>query len=339
MPDPRFFEDLGPARLGDLAYLTGAGLARAGEAERWVQGVSVLSRAGPDEIAFVADARHGEALTKCGAGACFLEEAMASDAPAGCALLFTAAPQAAWSMAAERLCRPRRHVAGESNVDSTAELEEGVIVGPGAVIGPRAVIGAGTYLAPGAIIGPGVAIGRDCSIGPGASVAFALIGDRVKIYAGAVIGEPGFGAAAGPKGLVDIPQLGRVIIQDGVTVGAGSCIDRGAFEDTTVGENTKIDNLVQIAHNVVIGRNCVLAAYAGVSGSAVIGDGCQLGGRVGIVDHIKIGAGARIAAGSGVMSQVPAGETWGGSPARPLKQWLRELAWVSRMARRRTGGA
>jgi UDP-3-O-[3-hydroxymyristoyl] glucosamine N-acyltransferase len=130
-----------------------------------------------------------------------------------------------------------------------------------------------------------------------------------------------------------------VIIQDGVTVGAGSCIDRGAFEDTTVGENTKIDNLVQIAHNVVIGRNCVLAAYAGVSGSAVIGDGCQLGGRVGIVDHIKIGAGARIAAGSGVMSQVPAGETWGGSPARPLKQWLRELAWVSRMARRRTGGA
>lgn len=339
MPDPRFFEDLGPSRLGDLAHLTGAVLARRDEAERSVKAVSVLSRAGPDEIAFLADVRHGEALRTSAAGACFLEEAMASDAPAGCALLFTAAPQAVWSIAAERLCRPRRHVAGGTGVDPTAELEEGVIVGSGAVIGPRAVIGTGTYIAPGAIVGPGVAIGRECSIGPGASVAFALIGDRVKIYAGAVIGEPGFGAASGPRGLVDVPQLGRVIIQDGVTVGAGSCLDRGAFEDTTIGENTKIDNLVQIAHNVVIGRNCVLAAYAGVSGSAVIGDGCQLGGRVGIVDHIKIGAGARIAAGSGVMSQVPAGETWGGSPARPLKQWLRELAWVSRMARRRTGGA
>ena len=339
MPDPRFFEDLGPSRLGDLAHLTGAVLARAGEAERSVKGVSVLSRAGPDEIAFLADARHGEALRKSGAGACFVEEAMATDAPAGCALLFTPAPQAAWAMAAERLCRPRRHVAGGPDVDSTAELEEGVIVGSGAVIGPGAVIGKGTYLAPGAIIGPGVALGRECSIGPGASVAFALIGDRVKIYAGAVIGEPGFGVAVGPKGLVDMPQLGRVISQDGGTVGAGTCIDRGAFEDTTIGENTKIDNLVQIAHNVVIGRDCVLAAYAGVAGSTVIGDGCQLGGRVGIVDHIKIGPGARIAGGSGVMSHVPAGEAWGGTPARPVKQWLREHAWVSRMARRRTGGA
>src|SRR5207248_6055397 len=178
----------------------------------------------------------------------------------------------------------------------------------------------------------------NCSIGPGAVIGFALIGDHVRIYAGAVIGEAGFGAAPGPKGVVDLPQLGRVILQDGVTVGANSCIDRGAFEDTVVGENTKIDNLVQIAHNVVIGRNCVLAAHTGISGSTVVGDGCMFGGRAGVSDHVTIGSGARIAAAGGVAKEVPAGETWAGAPARPMARWLRETALLARLARQRPGG-
>jgi UDP-3-O-[3-hydroxymyristoyl] glucosamine N-acyltransferase len=319
-----------------LARLTGAVLANQAEAGRAIQGVSVLSRAGPAEVAFLADPRHARSLAESGAGACFLSEAGAAYAPKGCERLITAWPQAAWALAAEHLHRPRRNETG-ARLAADVHMEGDVIVAHGAVIASGATIGKGTYIAPTAVVGPGVAIGRNCSIGPGARIGFSLIGDRVRVHAGAVIGEPGFGAAVGPTGLVDIPQLGRVIIQDGVTVGAGTCIDRGAFEDTTIGENTKIDNLVQIAHNVVVGRNCVLAAFAGISGSVVIGDGCQFGGRAGVADHIRIGAGARIAAGSGVMSEIPAGEAWGGSPARPARQWLREVAWVSRMVRRGEG--
>jgi len=146
-------------------------------------------------------------------------------------------------------------------------------------------------------------------------------------------------ATAGAGGLIDIPQLGRVILQDGVTIGACTTIDRGAYDDTVLGENSKIDNLVQIAHNVRIGRNCVLAGQAGISGSVIIGDGCQFGGRAGVADHFTIGDGARIGASGGVLKNVPAGETWSGFPAQPVQRWLREVAWVSRSAgRRRRGG-
>ncbi len=129
-----------------------------------------------------------------------------------------------------------------------------------------------------------------------------------------------------------MPQLGRVIVQDGVTVGANSCIDRGAYDDTVIGENTKIDNLVMIAHNCVIGRNCLIAAHAGISGSVTVGDGVIFGGKAGIGDHIAIGAGARVAAGAGVLADIPAGETWSGYPAKPIRQFLRETVWVSKQA-------
>ena len=249
-----------------------------------------------------------------------------------------ASPPAAYAIAADRLHRPRRHEAGAPTVHPSAELEDGVMLGPGAVVGQGVTIGRGCYISPGAVIGPGVAIGPGGYIGANACVGFALIGARARIHAGAVIGEPGFGAAAGAGGLVDIPQLGRVIVHDGVTIGSGSCVDRGAWDDTVIGENTKIDNFVQIAHNVVIGRDCLLAAHTGISGSAVVGDGCMFGGRAGVTDHVTIGAGARIAAAAGVMKDVPPGESWGGSPARPLGRWMRETAWLARAARRRPQG-
>jgi UDP-3-O-[3-hydroxymyristoyl] glucosamine N-acyltransferase len=129
-----------------------------------------------------------------------------------------------------------------------------------------------------------------------------------------------------------------VIVQDGVSIGAHTCVDRGAFDDTVIGENTKIDNLVQIAHNVVIGRNCAIAGHCGLSGSAVVGDGVQMGGRVGLADHVTIGSGARLAAAAGVMHDVPAGESWSGIPARPVRQFFREVAWLTKAASRKQRG-
>ena len=155
-------------------------------------------------------------------------------------------------------------------------------------------------------------IGRDCSIGATVTVSHALIGDRVIIHPGVRIGQDGFGFAMGPQGHLKVPQIGRVIIQDDVEIGANSTIDRGANRDTVIGEGTKIDNLVQIAHNVVIGRHCVIVAQVGISGSTTLGDFVALGGQVGVTGHLRIGAGAQIAATSGVMSDVPPGARWGG---------------------------
>ncbi|HLZ82269.1 MAG TPA: UDP-3-O-(3-hydroxymyristoyl)glucosamine N-acyltransferase [Caulobacteraceae bacterium] len=335
MPDPRFFEVRPPASLGELAALVGARLADPEAAGRLIQGVASLTAATPGDVAFCADRRHAADLGATAAGACFVAEVQAGAAPPTCVVLVTPLPQAAYAAAADRLFRPWTLAPGAPPVDPSAEIEDGVTLAPGAVVGPRARLGRGTVVGPGAYVGPGVAVGRDCAIGARAVVGFALLGDRVRILAGAVIGEPGFGAAAGPRGVIDIPQLGRVILQDGVTVGANSCIDRGAFGDTVIGENTKIDNLVQIGHNVVIGRNCLLAAHTGISGSTVIGDGCMLGGRVGIADHITVGPGARLAAAAGVMNDIPAGESWGGFPARPMIRWMRETATLTRLARRR----
>lgn len=335
MPDPRFYEALAPATLRDLAELTGAHLVDATQGRREILGVGSLDRAGPEQISFCADRRHGSALGTTGAGACYSIEAISALAPADCAVLTTDWPLAAYAQAANRFHRPYRHEGGAVAIHPKAQLEPGVVVSPGAVIGQGATIGGGTHIGPGAVIGPGVAIGRDCYIGANACIGFALLGDRVCIHAGAIVGEPGFGAAASAAGVVDVPQLGRVIIQDDVTIGSNTCIDRGASEDTIIGENTKIDNMVQIAHNVVIGRNCVLAAHTGISGSVVIGDGCQFGGRAGVADHLTIGQGARIAAAGGVMGNVPAGESWGGYPARPVRSWMRQTAWLTQSAARR----
>jgi len=332
MPDPRFFDSLGPASLSELARAGAAELADAALGDRSIAHAAPLDTADAQAITFFSDAKRKDAAAATQAGACFVRPEHKDFLPTTCAALVTRHPQAAWAAAANHLHAPRRHEVGAAAVHPEAELEDGVLLSPNVAIGQGARVGRGTRIGPGAVIGPGVLIGRDCVIGANAVIGFALLGDKVSVSAGAVLGEAGFGAAVGPRGMVDLPQLGRVVIQDNVTIGANSCVDRGAFADTTIGENTKIDNLVHVAHNVRVGRNCVLAAYTGISGSTVVGDGVAFGGKAGVADHLKIGSGASIGAAASVFKDVPEGETWTGFPARPLKRWLRETAWLSRMA-------
>ena len=335
MPDARFFLIADPLSVADLAALTGAEVVRGGDAV--IKTVAPLSQADRGAIAFLGDRRHEAALAKTGAGAVFLTQDMAGTAPESAAVLTSRFPQAAWAAVAARL-HPPIELDDTPGVHPEADLEDGVRPGVGVVIGAGARIGRGTVIGPNTVIGPGVAVGRNCRVGANVSIGFTLIGDRVRIASGAVIGEAGFGAAGSASGPVDIPQLGRVIIQDDVSVGANSCIDRGAYDDTVIGEGTKIDNLVHIAHNVVVGRFCLFAAQVGISGSVIIGDGVVFGGKAGVGDHQTIGAGARIAGAASVLSNVPAGETWSGYPARPLRRFLRETVWLAKQASTRRKG-
>ena len=228
-------------------------------------------------------------------------------------------------------------VSAAAHVHARARLEPGVVVDPGAVIGRGAEIGAGTVIGANAVIGPGVRIGRNGAIGATTTIVAALIGDRVVIHPGAHIGQDGFGFALGARGHLKVPQIGRVIIQDDVEIGAGVTIDRGANRDTVIGEGAKIDNLVQIGHNVVVGRHAVLVSQSGVSGSSVVGDFVALGGQAGIAGHLNIGAGAQVAAAAGVMTDIPAGERWAGAPAKPVREFFREVAVVKKLAHGRAG--
>ncbi len=329
MPDSRFFEALGPISLQALAALSGATVSAEAPAGLLISGAAPLGFAGLGEVSFVIDQRYRSDLTTTRASACFVPPGLAADVPEGCVALISPEPQASYARAALAFYRPILHEPGAPNIHPDALIEAGAHLGPGVVVGQGARIGAGTEIGANAVVGPGVAIGRHCRIGSNVSIGFSLIGDRVQILSNAAIGQAGFGVAASSQGAIDLAQLGRVIIQDDVTIGACTCIDRGAYADTVVGQFTKIDNLVQIAHNVTIGRNCALAAQTGLSGSVVVGDGVQFGGKAGVGDHLTINSGARLAAGALAMRDIPAGDTQCGVPARPIRRFMRELAWVT----------
>ena len=219
-------------------------------------------------------------------------------------------------------------------VHPSAQLAADVTVDPFAVIGPSAIIGSGTLIGAHAVIGPGVRIGSDCAVGANCTITHAHVGDRVIIHAGCDIGQDGFGYVLGAAGHVKIPQVGSVIIGNDVEIGSGTRIDRGGIRATMIGEGTKIDNLCQIGHNCVVGRHCVIVAQSGLSGSVTLEDFVVLGPRTGIIPHITVGKGAITASRSTVYENIPAGAFWGGFPAKPKRQWLREVVALQRLAER-----
>jgi UDP-3-O-[3-hydroxymyristoyl] glucosamine N-acyltransferase len=343
MSDPRFFRRPSGLTLREIAELTGASPRPGAPPERRVSDVAPLDRAGPEDLAFLDSPRYADELGATHAGICILSERFADRAPARVAVLVVRQPYRAFVEAARALypdaTRPSSlfEAAGAApgaQVHPSARLEKQVTIDPAAIVGPRAEIGSGTVLQAGAVIGPAVRIGRDCTIGAGCSLTNALIGDRVIIHPGCRIGQDGFGYVMGSGGHLKVPQVGRVILQDEVEIGAGTTIDRGANRDTIIGEGTKIDNLVQVGHNVVIGRHCIVVAQTGISGSVSIGDFVVLGARVGINNHVRIGEGAQIAATSIVNDDVPPGARWGGTPAKPARIWFREMKLLEQMASR-----
>jgi UDP-3-O-[3-hydroxymyristoyl] glucosamine N-acyltransferase len=341
---PVFFRPARELTLGEIATLTGAELQPSDAIGRRIDNIAPLDAAGPSDLTFFDNGKYADQFASTRAGACLTAPRFADSRPTGLMVLRTKEPYRAFVTVARALFPEalrasslfaNSEIAERALVHHSARLEGGVIVDPAAVVGPHAEIGSGTIIGPGAVIGPGVSIGRDCSIGASATITHALIGDRVIIHPGARIGQDGFGYLPGPQGHQKIPQVRRVIVQDDVEIGANATIDRGSTRDTVIGEGTKIDNLVQIAHNVSIGRHCLIASQTGISGSCQVGDFVMMGGKVGLADHITVGSGAMLAAGSGVMSDIPAGARWGGHPAQPARDWMKAEATLRRLARGR----
>jgi UDP-3-O-[3-hydroxymyristoyl] glucosamine N-acyltransferase len=333
--DPRFYRAALPARLTGLTDISG--LSNKGLPDISVSGISTFEDAIHGELCFVDDVKLADQIARiCAQGAvCLTTGAIAGRVGQLEGLVVAEAPRLAFFEIASRFVTPIGLSAEADKtggrIHSSAKIHPSAIISDGAVIGPDTVIG------PYAVIEAGVQIGHDCDIGSSAQIGFALIGNGVVIGSGARLGGAGFGLLPATQGTKNTPHFGRVLVQDNVRIGANTCIDRGVLSDTIIGENAKIDNLCQIGHNTRIGRNVVMAAFAGISGSVEVGDTVMMGGRVGIVDHVSIGTGAQLAADAAVFSDVPAGETWAGSPARPLRQWQRETIWLRQKAQRKGG--
>ncbi|GAB3443173.1 UDP-3-O-(3-hydroxymyristoyl)glucosamine N-acyltransferase [Insolitispirillum peregrinum] len=337
MADFRFFENKGPFSAASLAQAVGGEL-KADDPDALMQDVAPLSTAQAEHVSFLDNRQYIDQFTVSKAGLVIVRPEFVDRAPAGMALILTNDPYRAYAVIAA-LFHPRPAVVpGVSplaTIDPSARLGTGVEIAAGVVIGANVELGDHVKIAANVVIGDGVMIGAHSSVGPNATITHALIGTHVHIYPGCCIGQDGFGFAMGPKGHLKVPQLGRVIIGDDVEIGANTTIDRGAGPDTVIGPGCRIDNLVQIGHNVELGAGCVLVSQVGISGSTKLGRGVVVGGQAGLAGHLSIEDGVQIAGQSGVMRDIPKGTAVMGYPAKPIKEFWREVAALAAMVTRK----
>lgn len=338
MADPRFFDRSGPFTAADLADLTGGELKGNIDASKSeFKDVAALDHAGPDQISFLDNIRYKEQFFETRAGLVIVSPAISENArDLPCPVLVCKNPYKAYAQVAAHFYTEAKsggEISKHAIVDKSADIAEGCDIGAGAVIEAGVKIARNVRIGPGAVIMRNCEIGESSKIGANAIISHALIGNNVRLYPGVSVGQDGFGFAPGPDGHTKVPQLGRVIIEDNVEIGANTTIDRGSGPDTVIGEGSWIDNLVQIGHNVKIGKYCIVIAQVGISGSTILEDNVIMAGQAGIAGHLRIGKGARIAAKSGVMRDVPAGEEQMGYPSIPAKQFFRQIAALSRLAR------
>lgn len=335
MIDPQFFEKAHDAlSLSEIAELAAAKLSADHSGGVRVSNVAPLDEAGPSDVSFLENKKYIDQFKSSKAGACFVSQDMSEHAPNGMICLITDSPYMAYAKTAQAfypLPVGDKNIHTSAQIDENATIGAGVSIGPGVVVKSNATIGDGSIVDANTVISENVEIGQHCRIAANVTISHAKIGNGVKIAPGVRIGQPGFGFAMSPTGFVDVPQLGRVILEDGVDIGANTTIDRGSLKDTVVGAGTRIDNLVQLGHNVETGKMCVIVSQTGISGSTQLGDFVITGGQAGLAGHLKIASGVKIAAQSGIMRNIEEPGEYMGSPALPLKKFMRQVAMLKRM--------
>lgn len=339
MSDSRFFKKPKPLSLGDIAKISGAELYGEADPQMMVADVAPIQTATSDCVSFIDNKKYMDAFSKSEAGACFVSPDNVEKAPKGMALLVSKQPYKAYAKAAQKFYPEpswdKSYIADTAFIHPTAKIGSQCIIDHNVYIGRNVEIGDNSWIKPNTVIGLGCVIGDNAVIGSNSSLSNAIIGSNCRFLPGVRIGQDGFGFAIDPAGHVLVPQLGRVVIGDRVCIGSNTTIDRGAGPDTEIGDGTMIDNLVQIGHNVKIGKFCIIVSQVGISGSTVIEDYAVLAGQVGVAGHITVGRGARVAAQSGLMRDVPAGAEVMGSPAVPLREKFKQIAMLSKLAKKK----
>ena len=342
MADLRFFRRAGPFTLSEIAAHLGAEALEAHRDSISIHDIGDLDSAEAGEISVFTDARYLEGLLRTRADAVICSRELARHAGDSTRLMFVKDPRLAYAQVGH-LFYPQSAlepgIAPTARVHPAARIGHGTQIDAGAVIGRGVEIGRRCHVGFNAVIGEGVRLGDDTKIGANTSISHALIGRRVGIETGVTIGSQGFGFVPGPNGFTRMLQLGRVIIEDDVQIGANCAIDRGATGDTVIGSGTVLDNLVHIAHNVHLGRRCVICAQVGIAGSTRVEDGVMMGGQVGVGDHLEVGARAKIAAKSGVMRNIAPSAVVGGYPAVAIKNWHRQTIGLARLFKSARGNA